>query len=426
MINRVVTLASIPVAISMSLRDDRLSDNWQQQQLKKLKQFCQYAYSRTKFYHDLWSQAGVHPKDVECLEDYSQLPIVGRLDWRSLDNADIVPLGVTGPLWWRTTGGTTTGTAMRLPYTLGDELNMRGRMLSSLMRSGIGLTERIVRYQPPDMTLPTERAFWGKVFYVGSQASTEERLNALLSTPKVKSLISYGTPVWRVALMAYRRGIEIPGLKRLSVGGEVVTITQRRTIEKIFNSHVTHGYGASDFGRIATECEHGHLHINTDAVFVEVLDGASPAKPGKSGEVVVTNFVSHGRPVVRVRTGDRAVWGGEGGCECGLDTPYLQFVAGRMNDYIERLDGSKVLWHHLETVLEPVAETVLGYQLVQKNQRHIVCRLVLKERPESLAPYQALLDGLFPGQEITIETTDDIVSEPNGKTKPVIGMHSLK
>jgi hypothetical protein len=70
------------------------------------------------------------------------------------------------------------------------------------------------------------------------------------------------------------------------------------------------------------------FHVNSDAVFVEVLDFRSgePVEPGSAGRVVVTDLLNTAMPIIRYDIGDAGVPGGRSGCPCGRVTPRLQLV----------------------------------------------------------------------------------------------------
>jgi phenylacetate-coenzyme A ligase PaaK-like adenylate-forming protein len=76
-------------------------------------------------------------------------------------------------------------------------------------------------------------------------------------------------------------------------------------------------YGIPECRGIAYECaaRAGH-HVAAESYIVEVLKGRQPALPGEVGDVVITDLDSFQVPLIRYRTGDRAV-AVEGVCGCG-------------------------------------------------------------------------------------------------------------
>jgi phenylacetate-CoA ligase len=61
-------------------------------------------------------------------------------------------------------------------------------------------------------------------------------------------------------------------------------------------------------------------------------------KEGEEGEIIVTGFSSFGFPLIRYKTGDRAIYGG---CSDGI--VILKKVLGRTADYLINIENIKVL-----------------------------------------------------------------------------------
>ena len=91
----------------------------------------------------------------------------------------------------------------------------------------------------------------------------------------------------------------------------------RKFIEKAFGAEVFDIYGCTEIKEIAWECEkHEGYHINEDDVYVEILHGESPAKPGEVGDIVLTDLRNKAMPLIRYRIGDRGLLIA-GNCSCG-------------------------------------------------------------------------------------------------------------
>jgi phenylacetate-coenzyme A ligase PaaK-like adenylate-forming protein len=236
-------------------------------------------------------------------------------------------------------------------------------------------------------------------------------------------LISYPMPLWCAVVAAYRRAIALMPGAYVQVGGEVMTESVRRMLVRQLGVPIFQAYSATDYGSMAAECQHHHLHIVPGKTLVEIVDGEHQTQPGQWGEVVVTNFFSHGRPLVRVRTGDRAMWG-EGRCPCGSPLPYIRYVAGRLEDQIVKSDGTLILWPDVENALHPYAEQVFGYQIEQVDPERITARLSVRESSAASGPLEDALGNLFEGMKVDILFTDDIRQAANGKTKSMIGIQN--
>src|SRR6185436_11340307 len=118
---------------------------------------------------------------------------------------------------------------------------------------------------------------------------------------------------------------------------------ERAVIERVFDVKVTDLYGCEEVGLIASECErHEGLHINAEQVLVEILrEDGTPAGPGETGAVVVTDLLNRAMPFIRYRMEDMAEAAAQK-CSCGRGLPTLRRVVGRIADFLKRRDGSRV------------------------------------------------------------------------------------
>lgn len=85
------------------------------------------------------------------------------------------------------------------------------------------------------------------------------------------------------------------GLRRVFVGGEIVTAAVRDRAAALFGDvSITAGYGMTELWPLSgTPCEDGHLHFQPTYGRIEVLDldDDRPAAPGAPGRIVATPFL---------------------------------------------------------------------------------------------------------------------------------------
>ena len=93
---------------------------------------------------------------------------------------------------------------------------------------------------------------------------------------------------------------------------------------------------------IAAECEKQEgLHINSDNLFVEVINNGQFVNPGEAGELVITDLNNFSMPFVRYKNEDLAAISDKK-CSCGRGLPLLAYVEGRILDAIQ-VPGGRVL-----------------------------------------------------------------------------------
>lgn len=160
-------------------------------------------------------------------------------------------------------------------------------------------------------------------------------------------------------------------------GGEDLSEAKREFVKRAFDCPVANSYGASEFFSLASECAHGHLHLNTDWAILEPVDAQGGAVvPGHvPATTLLTNLANHVQPLIRYDLGDR-VTVLERACGCGSRLPVIE-VQGRSEDTLHlgsaRTGPVSVLPLALSTMLEEEAG-LFDFQLVQKGP----CELLLR------------------------------------------------
>lgn len=164
-------------------------------------------------------------------------------------------------------------------------------------------------------------------------------------------------------------------------GGENLSPGMRRFISGTFDCPVADSYGASEFLSMASECRHGHLHLNSDWVLLEPIDAQGrPVPAGQAGEsVLLTNLANLVQPLIRYELGDRVTLHDQR-CACGSVLPVIE-VAGRHQDSLQvGSPGQRsvtLLPLAISTVLEEQAG-LFDFQLVQQGPQDLVLHTGLR------------------------------------------------
>ncbi|NJL94795.1 MAG: phenylacetate--CoA ligase family protein [Anaerolineae bacterium] len=160
--------------------------------------------------------------------------------------------------------------------------------------------------------------------------------------------------------------------KAVFTDSETVLDHQRALMEAAWGCPVV-DYLGMEGGWIAQQCRAGRYHTPLLTAVVEIVDEAGqPTAPGEIGEIVVTDLTNDLMPLLRYRTGDSASWSADG-CECGWNTPVLQNIEGRLDDFVTLPNGRKV--GRLDHIFKN-ASGIRECQIVQESPAHFVFRLV--------------------------------------------------
>ncbi len=182
----------------------------------------------------------------------------------------------------------------------------------------------------------------------------------------------YASSCEALARHALARGATDIRLRAVLTSSETLFDHQRVAMERAFGCRVFDSYGSAEMVALATECEHGRLHVSPDVGVVEVLRDGRPVGEGETGELVCTGLLNRAMPLIRYRTGDVATRG-MGPCPCGRSFPTLARIEGRVDDLLWTSDGRAV--GRLDPVFKGV-ENVIESQIVQEAFDRVRVRLV--------------------------------------------------
>ena len=123
-----------------------------------------------------------------------------------------------------------------------------------------------------------------------------------------------------------------PALVVLSAEGLSLGGYQR--IAKAFGVAAHHSYAATECPFLSYSCDHGWLHVNSDWVVLEPVDGDyRPTPPGTlSHTVLISNLANRVQPILRYDLGDRILQRPDP-CPCGNRLPAIR-VEGRTADIL--------------------------------------------------------------------------------------------
>ncbi|HSP39912.1 MAG TPA: hypothetical protein VLN46_00665, partial [Gillisia sp.] len=96
-----------------------------------------------------------------------------------------------------------------------------------------------------------------------------------------------------------------PSLKVCIVTSEKLFENDKLLIERSFGIPVVNEYGASEVGLIAFEKNEGEWIVNSESLFIEILDENNNILPfGEEGRIVITSLYNKAHPMIRYDIGD--------------------------------------------------------------------------------------------------------------------------
>src|SRR5690606_34765743 len=115
----------------------------------------------------------------------------------------------------------------------------------------------------------------------------------------------------------------------------------RALTERMFGCAVLDKYGSRASSGIAYEsAAHGGHLVVAEGYIVELLGDGRPARPGETGEVVITDLNNLCMPFIRYRIGDLATAvDNDVPSTCGRGLPRIGEIQGRVQSIIQGTDG---------------------------------------------------------------------------------------
>jgi phenylacetate-CoA ligase len=355
----------------------------QQLQLKKFREIFTWAYEHSKFYHKLYSDAGIEPGDIKTFADIQKVPKIEKAMMRDVqgegkDNfpyGDILCVPLDEVTDYRQTSGT-TGQPVYQADTWQDWEYGTEAYCYALYAQG---------YRPCDrLFLPFGYnifiAFWA-YHYAGEKLGCEVIPGGVLNTEarilkmqELKATAMGATPTYVLGMAetARKMGINPPTdlyIRKITVAGEPggsIPATRKR-MEDAWGAKVFDQVGSTEIGHWGWECRYqAGLHVNEGLYLVEIEDvdtGKPITEPGKKGKMVVTTFNRMAQPCIRFDVKDLIQWSAQP-CDCGRTYRLLDGgIMGRADD-ITKVKGVLLSPTAIEEVVRDIPQLSDEYQVV--------------------------------------------------------------
>ncbi|MDT5016106.1 MAG: hypothetical protein QOD39_2266, partial [Mycobacterium sp.] len=351
-----------------------------------------HCWDTIPFYRRRLEIAGWEPGSVVTQEVLARVPVLTReqLQAHNLDVRSPVLPPEHGPAIESQTSGSTgqpvkfltteitrvMWSALTVRHHLWHERELFGKLFS--IRTSHG----------PVQTQPKILKNWSgpasTVFETGPAVVIDCRLdvNYLLDwliTEEPHNLLGPPSTLEAMARLSLERGVQVRGLRSVETYAETLTPPVRELIKQAWRAPVQDMYTSQELGYIALQCpQHEHYHVQSESLFVEVLDDdGQPSRPGEIGRVVATSLLNFASPLIRYEMRDYAEAAATCGCGRGLDV--IRRIVGRHRNLVARPDGGR-FWPVLETKAWASAAPIRQMQLVQKTPQRFEARLVM-DRP---------------------------------------------
>jgi phenylacetate-CoA ligase len=402
----------------------------------QLRAFLLHAMDHVPFYRRVWSELGITREElaVMSVDDLPRLPVTPKTLLQAMPER-FVAENVHGRLSRYSSSGS-TGSPVTSICTSDDhrrfiaarEVRSFGWAGTSIRRPRAMIGGRLVvpraKAPPPYYRYNyAERQVYFSAFHITSKTVEDYVHGFNRYRPRV--FTGYAYSYYLLARMMIEQELRLDYIPdALILGSEKLTAEMKSILRQVFRARAFEEYGSVENCGLATECEHGGLHVSPDFGIVEIVDaGGNPVPPGVEGRLVCTSLLNWTQPLIRYEVGDRGIWAADH-CPCGRNhLPVVAEIVGRIEDAVVGPDGREMVRFHWVFLDLP---NVREGQVVQTALDHIIVRVVAND---GFGPVEEQLIRLRFTQRlgpvhVEIERAETLPRTERGKFRAVISLLS--
>jgi phenylacetate-CoA ligase len=397
-------------------------------QYRRLKQVLHHAYEQCPFYHDRFEQIGLHPSDICKLEDIAHLPPLEKGEIQTQHTTMVSQNWPGNDLVRDQTGGST---GQPISFLMNKE-RYESRVAAMWRHdawAGLEVGHRTAYVWGAPRDIPSKnwksrlrRRLLGGQLWLDTSCITAEKMrefDVALKTFRPRSIIAYANGISTLARFFHLQGISPFQPHSIITSAELLTPENRKLVETVFGCRVFNRYGSREVSVIASECEsHDGLLTMAEGLYVEIVRDGRAVGAGESGEILVTDLLNYGMPMIRYRIGDMGCWA-EGPDRSGRNLPRLQSVEGRITDFVVGCHGQLVSGVFLATYVVAHRPSLGLVQLRQDTPGVLLYRIIRgpEFRESEDLEYLRAATSEYLGRDAIahFEYVDELPRSPSGK-----------
>jgi phenylacetate-CoA ligase len=216
-----------------------------------------------------------------------------------------------------------------------------------------------------------------------------------------------------------------PTLKVCMVTSEMLFEEDKLLLEKQFGIPIVNEYGASELDLIAFQNKNDEWQVNSETLFVEILDEENNALPnGNEGRIVITSLYNKAHPFIRYDIGDIGILDEKS----TFKKPILKKLIGRTNDIAILPSGKKspglTFYYVTKSIIEDdgnVKEFVIKQTKIDTFEVEYVSENALTES-QILNIEKAITTYLERGLNFTFTRKEKLERGKSGKLKQFVSL----
>lgn len=250
------------------------------------------------------------------------------------------------------------------------------------------------------------------------------RIVDIMRRHNVDTLYGFPSTISQLLHLCKDHGIDTSFINRAILTSEAVLPHHYSFIEDELGIKIVTFYGHTEKLILIEQLDRSTLAIEPGYGFAEIIgEDGLPVMANCEGELVGTTFYNRVMPLIRYRTGDYATPTGKHITIDGIKKPTISSISGRREkSIIYRHDGSYTTANAFE-IHDEREMTFEAIQYIQEKRGFLKVLVVKGPRfnPDDEDYMMRHYGHAMLGEKyVSIEYTDRLVSQPNGKTLTVI------
>lgn len=243
------------------------------------------------------------------------------------------------------------------------------------------------------------------------------------------SISGYASGVYLLALEQMKGNLKIRP-ERILCSADPLSASMAEVIHKAFDVKPIDYYAATESLGMAAQCDFREgLHMFNDWHIFEVIkQNGELARPGETGNLILTTLYNDTQPLIRYRMDDKVILE-EKECPCGWSFPLFRTISGREEEFLIFKDpeGNQQFLHPIVFV-EFIVVGLEKLQVIQVEQNKLRLNVIIRGESDTIiSKIKNRMDVIlttkkligFVGYEIAV--VDNIPNDPKtGKFRLIV------
>lgn len=425
---------------------EKTQDEIQALQHKKLYQLLHYAYDHSRYYHQVFEQAGIYKHTIDdtpisafpiinkkiLMEHFDELVTVDGVKQADLQKFDEQ---VEGNALYKGNYHVvhSSGSSGKPSYFMYDE-DAWTQMLLAILRGALWDMQmmdilRLLWKIPRIVYIAACDGRYGGAMAVGSGISGVHARQLSLDVKQPLSewiqqikkfrpnmIIAYPSAIKILAELVEAGNVSLH-MERIISCGEPLNQNLRKYLEQVFQCDIVNFYGASESLALGVELHpYEGMYLFDDMNYIEV----------ENGKMYVTSLYNYAQPLIRYELSDRIIWDERKG-----RYPFhrIKNITGRHEDlmWFEDEQGRRDFLHPL-SIEGFCMEGMLDYQFIQKDERSFELDIQVSSQEYKTTVLQEMTTAMkhmlkekkLDYVQFIIMFVDEILPNPETGKKPLI------